>query len=82
MLLFLFFRVSNESQNLLLHSFYFVSLLNLVIPAKPVFTGNQFAYFDEQFTELILTSAEPVGDAVAVSLALMGFASLPPPMAS
>ena len=61
-LIFLFSRVSNENQNLLLHSFYFVSILNLVIPARPIFSGNQFAYFDEHFTELILFNSNVYSD--------------------
>ena len=60
--LFLISRVSIQSQNLLLHSFYFVNLLNLVIPAKPVFSGNQFTYFDEQFVELILFNSDVYSD--------------------
>ena len=46
-------KIDTKKRYILLYSFLFTNLLNLIIPPRPVFSGNQFAYFDEQFYQSI-----------------------------
>ena len=55
--LFVFFlliykKIDTKKRYIMIYSFLFTNLLNLIIPPRPVFS-NQFAYFDEQFYQSI-----------------------------
>lgn len=47
-----------ENRQTLAESFLFTNLLTTIIPPRLVFSGNQFAYFDEHFVDKLLFKSE------------------------